>query len=92
MEDTSVTPRSSWGLISGHDANRAHRYARLPSVEDTLNHPAFPTTVWNLEPDQKGVAAVAQKRGGPYRITWEIHGVGPSKLLVRPTIPFVYLT
>lgn len=75
--------------MSSHGADLAYRYARLPSVEDTLNHPAFPTTVWNLESDQKGVAAVAQNRGGPYRITWEIHGVGPSKLLVCHSVLFM---
>ncbi|KAK0391610.1 hypothetical protein NLU13_1110 [Sarocladium strictum] len=56
-------------------------YARLPSVEETLSHPAYPTTVWNLEPDRKGVASVAETRGGPFRVTWEIHGTGPSKIL-----------
>lgn len=57
-------------------------FDKLPSAEETLNHPAFPTTVWNLVPDSKGVVAAAKGRGGPVNITWEIHGTGPTKLLV----------
>ncbi|KAK4033110.1 hypothetical protein C8A01DRAFT_40432 [Parachaetomium inaequale] len=54
---------------------------RVPTVAETLKHPAFPTAIWNLEPDRKGLARVAEGRGGPIKISWEIHGVGPTKLI-----------
>jgi pimeloyl-ACP methyl ester carboxylesterase len=63
----------------------------IPKIADVLKHPAYHTSVWNLEPDRKGLTPVAEGRGGPIKISWEIHGVGPIKLLVRmvylPTPP-----
>ncbi|KAK4154242.1 hypothetical protein C8A00DRAFT_14602 [Chaetomidium leptoderma] len=54
---------------------------RVPTVAETLKHPAYPTTIWTLEPDRKGRVPVAEGRGGPFKISWEIHGVGPTKLI-----------
>lgn len=54
----------------------------VPTVAETLKHPAYPTTIWKLEPDRKGLVPVAEGRGGPFKISWEIHGVGPTKLIV----------
>lgn len=56
--------------------------AQLPTVADVLKHPAFPTAVWNLEPTESGRLPVAQGRGGPLDIAWEIHGSGPIKIVV----------
>ncbi|KAM7207901.1 hypothetical protein V8F20_001695 [Naviculisporaceae sp. PSN 640] len=53
----------------------------LPTVAETLKHPAFPTAIWNLEPDKSGLTPVAEGRGGPLKISWEIHGHGPIKIL-----------
>ncbi len=72
-------------------ANHPYRSANTPatgaplrSVADTLKQPAFPTAVWNLEPDQAGFLPVAEGRGGPFRISWEIHGTGPVRMIVCP--------
>ncbi|KAK4102371.1 alpha/beta-hydrolase [Parathielavia hyrcaniae] len=54
---------------------------RVPTVAETLKHPAYPTSIWNLEPDRKGLAPVAEGRGGPFNISWETHGAGPIKLV-----------
>lgn len=54
----------------------------VPTVAETLRHPAFPTAIWQLEPDRKGLAPVAEGRGGPFNISWEIHGSGPVKLVL----------
>lgn len=54
----------------------------LPTVEETLKHPAFPTAIYNLEPSQSGLLPVAKGRGGPFNVSWEIHGTGPMKLFV----------
>lgn len=57
----------------------------VPSVAETLKHPAFETAMWRLEPDRQGLARVAEDRGGPFNISWEIHGEGPIKLIVSST-------
>ncbi|KAK4171377.1 putative abhydrolase [Triangularia setosa] len=54
---------------------------KIPTVAETLKHPAFPTAIWNLEPDRKGLCPVAEGRGGPLNINYEIHGEGPIKLV-----------
>ncbi|KAK4141356.1 Alpha/Beta hydrolase protein [Dichotomopilus funicola] len=55
---------------------------RIPTAAETLKHPAFRTAIWRLKPDRKGLAAVGNGRGGPFRISWEIHGVGPIKVVL----------
>ncbi|KAL1837173.1 hypothetical protein VTJ49DRAFT_4183 [Mycothermus thermophilus] len=54
----------------------------VPTIAETLKHPAYPTALWNLVPDVAGSSAVAQGRGGPIKISWEIHGEGPIKLVL----------
>ncbi|KAK4197397.1 putative abhydrolase [Triangularia verruculosa] len=54
---------------------------KIPTVAETLQHPAFPTAIWNLEPDRAGLCPVAEGRGGPLNINYEIHGTGPIKLV-----------
>jgi pimeloyl-ACP methyl ester carboxylesterase len=54
----------------------------FPSVDETVKHPAYPNTIWDLKPQKKGKAAVAHTRGGPIDIAYEIHGNGPQKLVL----------
>ncbi|KAL2261159.1 hypothetical protein VTK26DRAFT_4633 [Humicola hyalothermophila] len=54
----------------------------IPTVAEVLKHPAFPTAIWQLEPDRKGSVPVAEGRGGPFNMSWEIHGVGAIKLVL----------
>ncbi|KAF4974325.1 hypothetical protein FZEAL_8754 [Fusarium zealandicum] len=61
---------------------RRRRTPPFPSTQETLQHPAYPATVWALEPHQKGKLAVAKERRGPVGIAWEIHGDGPIKLVL----------
>ncbi|KAK1247255.1 hypothetical protein MKX07_002164 [Trichoderma sp. CBMAI-0711] len=53
-----------------------------PTAEETIKHPAYPSVIWALEPHQKGVVEAAHGRGGPVKISWEIHGEGPTKLVL----------
>ncbi|KAK1830124.1 Alpha/Beta hydrolase protein [Podospora conica] len=54
----------------------------IPPVAEVLQHPAFPTAIWNLVPSQSGLAPVAATRaGGPFNLSYEIHGTGPTKLV-----------
>ena len=52
------------------------------SAVDILNHPEFEHVTWPLKPAEKGQFAVAKGRGGPIQISYEIHGTGPTKLVV----------
>ncbi|OIW28100.1 alpha/beta-hydrolase [Coniochaeta ligniaria NRRL 30616] len=56
--------------------------AGMPTVAETVNHPSFPTALFNLSPSLSGTLPVAEGRGGPLNINWEVHGSGPIKLLL----------
>lgn len=56
----------------------------FPSVEETLKHPAYAGVLWGLKPHRRGTLPVAEGRGGPINIAWEIRGDGPVKIVVRP--------
>ena len=60
------------------------RLKPLPTIAETLKHPAYPGTIWGLEPHRKGRLPAGKGRGGPYDIAWEVHGDGPIKVVVRP--------
>ncbi|KAG6024583.1 hypothetical protein E4U41_001737, partial [Claviceps citrina] len=55
---------------------------RFPSCEDTMRHGAFASAVWGLEPRLSGTVAVAEGRGGPVELYWEVHGEGETKLVL----------
>ena len=52
------------------------------TAAEILDHPAFGSVVWDLQPRKKGIVSVAASRGGPFNIVYEIHGDGPIHLLV----------
>ena len=57
--------------------------SRAPlTAAEILKHPEFEHVVWDLQPAKKGKATVAQGRGGPIQISYEIHGNGPIRLVV----------
>ena len=49
---------------------------------DIEQHPEYETVVWDLRPAKSGKLAVAKDRWGPLNIAYEVHGVGPTKLVV----------
>lgn len=53
-----------------------------PAVAQILSNPAYPDTVWDLTPTQSGKVPVAEGRGGPFNIQYEVHGTGDIKLVV----------
>ncbi|KAH8886252.1 alpha/beta-hydrolase [Thozetella sp. PMI_491] len=58
------------------------RAERLPSLDEICKHQAFLTAIWQLEPSQSGILSIDPKNGGPYPISWEVHGEGPVKLIL----------
>lgn len=52
------------------------------TADELLKHPEYDHTVWDLKPAKKGRLAVAQGRGGPLHIAYEVHGHGNRHLVV----------
>ncbi|KIX04800.1 uncharacterized protein Z518_05671 [Rhinocladiella mackenziei CBS 650.93] len=51
-------------------------------ASEILAHPAYSTVEWDLPPTRKGFCEVAKGRpGGPFKIYWEAHGSGDTKLV-----------
>ena len=44
-------------------------------------HPEYPHVHWDLKPTKQGKVDVAAGRGGPFKLGFELHGNGPSKIL-----------
>lgn len=52
------------------------------TVAEVQAHPEYAHAVWNLPADKEGKLDVAAGRGGPFKFAYEVHGHGPSKILV----------
>ena len=53
------------------------------TAAEIIAHPAFATVEWDLPPTKEGVVDVAHGRaGGPFKLYWELHGVGDVKTVV----------
>ena len=55
------------------------------TAAELVKHPEFEHVTWDLKPATKGKVAVAEGRGGPLQISYELHGNGPTKLVVGAT-------
>jgi hypothetical protein len=51
--------------------------------DELIKHPEYEHTIWDLKPTKAGRVAVAQGRGGPLNIAYEVHGHGSIHLVVR---------
>ncbi|KAF2824599.1 alpha/beta-hydrolase [Ophiobolus disseminans] len=51
------------------------------TAEQLFEHPEYNHTVWDLKPTEKDKVAVANGRGGPINIAYEIHGSGDRHLV-----------
>ncbi|KAK0263102.1 hypothetical protein LTR35_017622 [Friedmanniomyces endolithicus] len=51
------------------------------SFDEVLQHPEFPHVNWALKPESKERIDVAAGRGGPFKISYELHGHGPKKII-----------
>lgn len=52
------------------------------TAEELQAHAEFPYVEWDLTPARKESIPVAAGRGGPFQLTYEIHGSGPIHLVV----------
>ncbi|KAL1600746.1 hypothetical protein SLS60_007134 [Paraconiothyrium brasiliense] len=51
------------------------------TADELLKHPEYDHTIWDLTPTQAGKVAVAEGRGGPLNIAYEVHGHGDIHLI-----------
>ncbi|KAL2821818.1 Alpha/Beta hydrolase protein [Aspergillus cavernicola] len=52
------------------------------TAEEVVAHPAYKSLDWKLSPTSSGTCPVAQsRRGGPLNLYYEVHGIGPIKLV-----------
>lgn len=59
----------------------AVKHPRMTAAEITA-HPSYPSVTWRLLPTKSGKLKVAEGRGGPFHIAWELHGTGKTKVVV----------
>ncbi|KAH7029832.1 Alpha/Beta hydrolase protein [Microdochium trichocladiopsis] len=52
-----------------------------PTVQQVTAHPAFTTAIWGLRPTQSGLLPVGEVRTTPAKVSWEVHGHGPLKII-----------
>lgn len=77
---------SSRGRYKAADNDRSTTKAMPLSAAQVQEHPEFPHVNWNLTPTKKGKIAAARDRGGPINIAFEIHGTGPSHVVVSQSL------
>jgi len=60
------------------------RPKKMPlKAKDLVAHPAYQKLEWDLPPTSQGKSEVAKGRaGGPFKLNWEVHGEGSTKLVV----------
>jgi len=51
------------------------------TADELQQHPEFPYVTWDLTPTKRGKVAVAEGRGGPINISYEVHGHGPIHIV-----------
>ncbi|KAK4634024.1 Putative aminoacrylate hydrolase RutD [Fulvia fulva] len=51
------------------------------TAEEIQRHPEYPHVHWKLKADSKGKIDVAAGRGGPFKLAYELHGHGPTKIV-----------
>lgn len=52
------------------------------TAAEVIDYPEYPHAYWDLKAASKGKLDVAKGRGGPFKISWEVHGEGDTKLVV----------
>ena len=52
------------------------------TAAEIVQHPEYEHVTWDLTPSKKGKVAVANGRGGPVNIAYEVHGRGSIHIVV----------
>ncbi|KAI7371367.1 alpha/beta-hydrolase [Hortaea werneckii] len=69
------------------DLNQEHHHrvqeqiGKQLSADQVQNHPEFQHVNWDLPYEKRELIDVAAGRGGPFKLAYELHGRGPSKIV-----------
>ena len=57
------------------------------TAAEIVKHPEYKNVIWDLPPAKKDKVEIARGRpGGPFKIAYEVHGHGDTKLVVCKSI------
>ncbi|KAK4892219.1 hypothetical protein LTR27_009228 [Elasticomyces elasticus] len=71
----------SFELNHDHHRRINEEIGKQLSVNEVLKHPEFPHTNWDLKAEKEEKINVAAGRGGPFKLSYELHGHGPRKII-----------
>ncbi|KAK5708534.1 hypothetical protein LTR17_020620 [Elasticomyces elasticus] len=71
----------SFELNQDHHRRINEEIGKQLSVDEVLKHPEFPHTNWDLKAEKEEKIDVAAGRGGPFKLSYELHGHGPRKII-----------
>ena len=78
----------SFGQSDGEERQSASGGTPQLTAAEVQAHPEYPHAYWKLSPDRHGRVDVAAGRGGPFKIAYEMHGHGSTKIVVSFFAPF----
>jgi len=73
-------------LNQQHHRDVSKSIGKQMSSDELLAHPEYPHVNWELEPQKREKIDVAAERGGPFKLAYELHGKGPSKIVVGQSV------
>nr|POE88340.1 hypothetical protein CFP56_11569 [Quercus suber] len=75
-------------LLQQHHHRINKEIGKQLTADELQAHPEYPHVNWDLTAERKGRVEVAKGRGGPLKISYEVHGRGSKKLVVSPLRPW----
>lgn len=74
--------QSTQGQRELHEAAHGKQGPKPLTAAELQAHPEYPHVHWDLKPEKREKIDVAEGRGGPFKLAYEIHGRGPKKIIV----------
>ena len=57
------------------------------TAAELVEHPAYKNLSWKLPPAKSDYCTIAEgRRGGPFKLWYEVHGTGPKRMVVSPVL------
>lgn len=64
-----------------HEKAHGNKGTKPLTAAEIQAHPEYPHTHWDLKPTSEGKIDVAEGRGGPLKLAYQVHGYGSSKII-----------
>lgn len=84
VQGHATSLNASWEsfLSQQHHHSVTKEIGKQLTADEIQAYPEYPHVHWELPAEKKGRIEVASKRGGPFKIAYEVHGRGPRKIIV----------